>query len=62
MGVTLLAGEIYKTWLLEFCTHDIVIIPCYAYNIPTRFVSLTIMSHLLPKFLYWNIQELPAHC
>jgi hypothetical protein len=62
MGVTLPAGAIHRTWLLELCIYDIVIIPCYAYNIPNQFVSLTIMSHLLPKFLYWNILELPVHC
>jgi hypothetical protein len=62
MGVILPTGAIHRTWLLELCIYDIVIIPYYTYNIPNQFVSLTIMSRLLPKFLYWNILELPVHC
>ena len=52
MGVTLPAGAIHRTWLLELCIYDIVVISYYASNIPNQFVSLTIMSHLLPEFLY----------
>jgi hypothetical protein len=62
MGATLPARAMHRTWLLELCIYEIVIIPCYAYNISNQFVSLTIMSHLLPKFLYWNILILLVHC